>query len=127
MRYLMLVLDTPADPGDTEGVPAIEDWVAKTYGTGAGVLGDRLRPAEDAVGVRVRGGGVLVTDGPFTETKESIGGFDVIEAPDLDTAITIAAGHPMAYRGAIELRPFWPLGLDGEGAPEPGDAAGEGV
>ncbi len=117
MRYLMLVLSTPDDPElraeDAAGAPAIETWVEKYYGSGAAVLGDRLRPPQDAVGVRVRGGRVLVTDGPFSETKESIGGFDVIDAPDLDTAITMASEHPMAYEGAIELRPFWPLGLDG--------------
>jgi len=50
---------------------------------------------------------VLVTDGPFAETKEQVFGFDVIEAADLDEAVAIAAGHPMAYHGAIELRPFW--------------------
>ncbi|SKC36757.1 YciI family protein [Krasilnikoviella flava] len=116
MRYLMLVLSTPEDPelrpGDAAGAPPIEGWVEKYYGSGTAVLGDRLRPPADAVGVRVRGGRTLVTDGPFSETKEAVGGFDVIDAPDLDTAITIAGEHPMAHAGAIELRPFWPLGLD---------------
>ncbi|MBD8078347.1 YciI family protein [Cellulosimicrobium arenosum] len=116
MRYLMLVLSTPEDPElrpeDAEGAPPIEQWVARHYGSGAAVLGDRLRPPDDAVGVRVRGSRVLVTDGPFSETKEAIGGFDVIEADDLDTAIAIASEHPMAHAGAIELRPVWPLNLD---------------
>ncbi|MGW8567359.1 YciI family protein [Isoptericola sp. NPDC055881] len=120
MRYLMLVLSTPADPElraeDAEGAPPIEGWVEKYYGSGTAVLGDRLRPPGDAVGVRVRGGRTLVTDGPFSETKEAIGGFDVIDAPDLDTAITIASEHPMAHGGAIELRPFWPLDLEDAGA-----------
>jgi hypothetical protein len=111
MRYLMLVLNTPDDPGDTEPTTPIEEWSEKVYGSGAGVVGDRLRPQEDAVGVRVRRGEVLVTDGPFTESKESIGGFDVIEAADLDEAVKIASDHPMAFGGAIELRPFWPLEL----------------
>jgi hypothetical protein len=110
MRYLMLVLTTPDDPADATGdVPDIEEWVARHDSSGARVLGERLRPSADAVGVRVRGGKVLVTDGPFSETKEAIGGFDIIDAPDLDEAISIAAGHPMAYGGAIELRPFWPF------------------
>jgi hypothetical protein len=118
MRYLMLVLSTPDAPADPVGVPDIETWVRDTYDTGRAVIGDRLRPPADAVGVQVRSGEVVVTDGPFTETKEVIAGFDVLEAPDLDEAIKIAAAHPMAYTGAIELRPFWPLGLD-DGA-EPG-------
>jgi hypothetical protein len=117
MRYLMLVLSTPQDPEltpqDEAGAPSIEDWVDRYYGDGTATAGDRLRPPSDAVGVRVRGGKVLVTDGPFYEAKEAIGGFDVIEAPDLDTAITVASEHPMAHAGAIELRPVWPLDLDG--------------
>ena len=52
---------------------------------------------------------VLVTDGPFTESKEWIAGYDVIEAADLDEAIEIASKHPMARFGRIELRPVWPL------------------
>lgn len=115
MRYLMLVLVTPDDPPDpTDDVPDIEEWVERYDASGSRVFGERLRPPTDTVGVRVRGGKVLVTDGPFSETKEAIGGFDVIDAPDLDEAIGIAAAHPMAYGGAIELRPFWPFG-EGEG------------
>lgn len=124
MRYLMLVLSTPDDPElrseDAVGAPPIEGWVEKYYGSGAAVLGDRLRPPADAVGVRVRGGRTLVTDGPFSETKEAIGGFDVIDAPDLDTAVTIASEHPMAHEGAIELRPVWPLDLEGAAATDGG-------
>lgn len=123
MRYLMLVLTTPDDPGDTPEAIPIEEWSEKVYGSGAGIVGDRLRPQEDSVGVRVRRGEVLVTDGPFTEAKESIGGFDVIEAADLDEAITIAAEHPMAFGGAIKLRPFWPLGIDDRPDTDRPDAA----
>ncbi|WP_026365976.1 YciI family protein [Promicromonospora sukumoe] len=116
MRYLMLVLSTPDAPAEPGDVPRIEDWVRDTYDTGRAVLGDRLRPPADAVGVQVRAGEVIVTDGPFSETKEVVAGFDVLDAPDLDEAIRIAAAHPMAYTGALELRPFWPLGLD-DGVP----------
>jgi hypothetical protein len=51
---------------------------------------------------------VLVTDGPFAETKEWIAGFDILECANLDEAIDIAAKHPMARFGRIEIRPFWP-------------------
>lgn len=121
MRYLMLVLDTPDAPAEPADVPDIETWVRDTYGSGRAVIGDRLRPPSDAVGVRVRSGEVVVTDGPFTETKEVIAGFDILDAPDLDEAIRIAAAHPMAHLGAVELRPFWPLELDGDA----GTTAGE--
>jgi hypothetical protein len=118
MRYLMLVLSTPDAPAHVENVPDIETWVRDTYDTGRAIIGDRLRPPADAVGVQVRSGEVVVTDGPFTETKEVIAGFDILDAPDLDEAIRIAAAHPMAYNGVIELRPFWPLDLDGEAEAE---------
>jgi hypothetical protein len=64
--------------------------------------------------VRVRGGERLVTDGPYTESKEWIAGFDVLECDTIEQAIDIAAAHPMAYGGRIEVRAFWPLaGGDG--------------
>jgi len=125
MRYLMLVLSTPDAPAEPENVPTIEDWVRDTYDTGHAIIGDRLRPPADAVGVQVRTGEVVVTDGPFSETKEVIAGFDILEAPDLDEAIRIAAAHPMAYTGAVELRPFWPLGLDSDAPATESDAGGE--
>ncbi len=53
---------------------------------------------------------MLVTDGPFAETREWIAGVDILECADLDEAIAVAADHEMARRGRIELRPFWPLG-----------------
>jgi hypothetical protein len=56
--------------------------------------------------VRVRDGQRLLTDGPFTESKEWICGFDILEVEDLDEAIEIASRHPMARNGQIELRPF---------------------
>jgi len=54
----------------------------------------------------------LLTDGPYAETKDLIAGFDVLECADLDEAIDVASKHPMAWAGAIELRPFWPDGED---------------
>jgi hypothetical protein len=50
----------------------------------------------------------MVTDGPFAETKEQIAGFDVLDCADLDEALEVAAKHPMARYGMLELRPFWP-------------------
>jgi hypothetical protein len=55
----------------------------------------------------MRGGDVLVADGPFAETKEQIAGFDIIECADLDEAIDVASRHPVARFGSIEVRPFW--------------------
>ncbi len=58
-------------------------------------------------GRRRRDGKLLVTDGPFAETREWIAGFDILECEDLDEAIAIAAEHPMSRFGRLELRPFW--------------------
>jgi len=50
---------------------------------------------------------VVTTDGPFAETKEQVAGFDLLECRDLDDAIAVAAGHPVAGGGALEIRPLW--------------------
>src|SRR5882762_5507879 len=71
--------------------------------------GAGLRPPADATTVRVRDDNVLLTDGPFAETKEQIGGIVLIECADLDEAIEIAAKHPFATYGSIEIRPLPPL------------------
>jgi hypothetical protein len=104
----MLILEK--DVVDRLPTPEIESWVAEHDANGTRVLGERLRPAADVRRVQVRDGDVVVTDGPFSESKEVIGGFDVIEAPDLDAALAIAATHPGAHGGdTIEVHPFWPV------------------
>lgn len=66
---------------------------------------NRLKPASTATTIRVRDGKLLITDGPFAETKEQFGGYYLIEAGDLDEAIRIAARIPGARYGCVELRP----------------------
>jgi hypothetical protein len=73
---------------------------------GAWVFAGGLHPADTATVVREKDGDVLTTDGPFAETKEQLGGFWVIEAPDLDAALDWARKATVACRGAIEVRPF---------------------
>jgi hypothetical protein len=70
------------------------------------VAGDALQPTSTATTVRVRDGETLVTDGPFAETKEQLGGYYVIDAKDADEALGIAARIPGARHGAIEVRPI---------------------
>jgi hypothetical protein len=113
MQYVMFVATDPEhDRSGDEGVP-IEQWVAENDERGTRLWGNRLQPVQDATLVRVRGGETIVTDGPFTESKEWIAGFDILECRDLDEAIEIASRHPMARGGRIELRPFW-NGVDEE-------------
>ncbi len=110
MKYMMFVVVDPAAAAEAEPSPddlSIEQWLDEVDGPGKRVMGNQLRPVSDATTVRVSRGQLLVTDGPFTESKEWIAGFDILECNDLDEAIAIAARHPMANGGKLELRPFW--------------------
>jgi hypothetical protein len=107
MKYLLIhCLDPSADLNDDDD-DDIDAWDAEMEARGVKLSGGRLRPAGEARTVRVRGGRVLVSDGPFAETKEQIAGFNVIECASLDEAIEVASRHPTAKIGTFELRPFW--------------------
>lgn len=112
MKYLLLICASEsAEPSPAEEAGAdtdIASWLAEMNGRGVRLQGNELRPASDGRTVRVRGGQVLIADGPFAETKEQIAGFDILECADLDEAIEVAAKHPVARFGTIEVRPFWP-------------------
>lgn len=106
MRFLMFVcVDPAADPFD----PAhdnIDEWVASHDRSGVRIMGNRLDGLESARTVRVRKDKLLVTDGPFAETKEWIAGFDLLECDGIEMAVRVAARHPMARFGRIEVRPL---------------------
>jgi hypothetical protein len=103
---MMVVVDGPVTDGPTG--PEIEAWVAEMDARGTRVTGNRVVSPAEATTVRVRDGEVLLTDGPYAETREQMGGFDIIECADLGEAIDVASRHPMAARGMIEVRQFWP-------------------
>jgi hypothetical protein len=114
MKYLLLVcwdaqnMDAQSEPAssvaaDEESFP----WLDEVQARGIWVTGDQLAPPRRARSVRVRDGKPIVTDGPFAETKEAVGGFDILECDSLDEAVEIAAGHPVAQMGTIEVRPLW--------------------
>ena len=106
MEYLMfVVVDPTGEPTDESP----EAWVTELDAAGIRLHGDRLRPVEDATTVRVRNGQVIVTDGPFTESKEWIAGYDLLECDSLEQAVEVASKHPMARAGAIEVRAAWPI------------------
>jgi hypothetical protein len=77
----------------------------------AGVIrgGERLRPTSEATTVRVKNGKTDVLDGPYADTKEQLGGFYLIDVPDLDAALSWAARCPGAATGSMEVRPIWPM------------------
>jgi len=107
MRFLMFVTVDPDLVGTVAEDPTA--WVGETTAKGQRLQGDRLRPVSDATTLWPKeGGGTFVSDGPFAETKEQIAGYDIIECADLDEAVEVAAKHPVAKFGAIELRPVWP-------------------
>lgn len=108
MQFLIFVCQdsSPVEPPSTPGMD-IEEWVSTMEQRGIRLAGDRLQPASAAKAVRVRNDEVLVTDGPFIESKEAIGGFDVLECRDLAEAVEVAAAHPMSRYGVIEVRPVW--------------------
>ena len=109
-RYLMLVCVDP--DGEKDGADDVEPWVEKWDGLGVRLFGEVLRPPADATQVMARDGRVVVSDGPFTESKEWIAGIDFIEVSDLDQAVEVASSHPMARSGLIVLTPAWPFDVE---------------
>jgi hypothetical protein len=103
MKYICLVY---LEAGDH----TVPDRECANYAEGLGKTGvlmaaEALQPIETATSVRVRNGEVLITDGPFAETKEQLAGFYLVEAENLDDAIRIAASIPPAREGTVEVRP----------------------
>jgi hypothetical protein len=111
MRYMLMICDDETDDrGPLELVRDAEhvSWIDYLDRHGVPLLdGVRLRPSTDATKVRSRNGETLVSDGPFMESKEQIGGFALIECEHLDDAIEVAGRHPFARHGVIEIRPVW--------------------
>jgi len=108
MRYALLIYVAPWESTpeeDTAVMNAYNAFGAEAMAADVMRGGEALHEAKTATSVRVREGKVLVTDGPFAETKEEFGGFYLIEAANLDDAIKWAAKIPGAVRGTIEIRP----------------------
>jgi len=115
MHYMLLIysneatMQTASDDTRTQMTAAYGTYTEAMVKAGAFVAGDRLRPSATASTVRSAGGKTQVLDGPYAETKEQLGGFYIIEAPDLDGALSWAERCPGAAIGAIEVRPLWPM------------------
>jgi hypothetical protein len=117
MRYLLLIYTDEAAwaEGEREKCYAESTRLAHELHAKQQYLGAApLHPVATATSVRVREGKRLVTDGPFAETREQLGGFFLVESPNLDEAIAIAARVPGARKGTVEVRPV----LDVPGLPD---------
>jgi hypothetical protein len=108
MKYLFLVY------GEEDKIAAMDDHEclacdASLRASGQCIASEALEPVETATTVRIRNGRVSVSDGPFAETKETLAGFYLVEARDLNEAIQIAAKIPPAKVGSVEVRPIRPI------------------
>jgi len=114
MNYLLLIYNNETETvalGETalqKMIGEYTDFTKSIVQAGNFKAGDRLKPVSSASTVRVRNGKAAITDGPFAETREQLGGYYLIEAKNLDEATAIAARIPGAKYGSIEVRPIWP-------------------
>ena len=115
MKYLLMIYGNEAAEADVP--PAARQQVMAAYmaysqalvTAGVMVGGERLRPSSAATRVRTGSGKTEVLDGPYADSKEQLGGYYMIEVPDLDQAITWAARCPGAQHGTMEVRPVWEM------------------
>jgi len=112
-KYMLLLYVPPeargAEARESGAAATLDDWFAYTdelEQAGAFVASDALQPIDAATTVRVRDAETLITDGPFAETKEMLGGYYLIDVPDLDAALAWAAKVPNAPYGSVEVRPI---------------------
>ena len=120
MKYMLMFYDNPANNIPPQDEAERNAWFGRwmAYNTAIGesgvvVIGHALQPPHTATTVRMRGDQRQVQDGPFADTKEMLGGFYVIDVPDLDEALSWAARCPAALKGGVEVRPLM------ENPPEP--------
>ena len=113
MQYLLMIYTSEAEFAKMTPA-AITTMTAEYTEFTKGIIqagqfkaGDRLKPTSSASTVRVRNGKTAITDGPFAETREQLGGYYLVEAKNLDEATAIAARIPGAKWGSIEVRPIW--------------------
>jgi hypothetical protein len=111
-QYLMLIYRDSDAPPPSEMPEMHPRWMAYTQSlkdAGLFIAGDALEGVETATTVRERDGQVTVTDGPFAETKEILGGYYLVDAPDLDTVLEHAKNAPNVAWGSLEVRPIMAL------------------
>ena len=107
MRYLLIICHDDAFAPSEGLVADIVAWEADLERRGLRLGGAPLRPPAEAVTVRVREGRVLRQDGPFSAAAEQMAAYELLECASLEEAVELAARHPMARAGTVEVRPVW--------------------
>lgn len=113
MHYMLMIYsdETPelamSEADNMALMAAYGAYTQAMVSAGVLVAGERLRPTTDATSVRLRDGRTELLDGPYADTREQLGGFYIIDVPDLDAALQWAARCPSAAVGTIEVRPIW--------------------
>ncbi len=127
MQYLLLIYGSEADVDDFSEatMKAYNDFWDHVTAKGVLKAGEALHPPSTATTVRVRDGNTVMTDGPFAETKEILGGFYVVDVADLDEALGYAAMIPGAKTGSIEVRPIVDFGAAGAETAAAGSVASD--
>jgi hypothetical protein len=123
MRYMLIHTDDPSltSGWDDEARASAYSWIEKVTRSRIGLQGSPVRPTADATTIKIRDGELVITDGPYAETKEQIAGYTVLECASMDEAVRWAGGHPHSWMGATEVRalldsaPPVPLPEPGEG------------
>ena len=110
MQYMLLIYENDDERVEKmdDRMPTCAAYAEAMKKAGIYICGERLRSASATTSVRVVDGKTHVVDGPYAEAKEQLGGFHIIDVPDLDTALVWAARCPSANRGTVEIRPVWP-------------------
>jgi hypothetical protein len=115
MKYLLMIygdeaaVKTASKADNEEMLAAYGAYIEAMTKAGVVLGRNRLQPSASATTVRVVGGKAQVLDGPYAETKEQLGGYLLIDVPDLDTALSWAARCPGASHGVMEVRPIWEM------------------
>jgi hypothetical protein len=116
MRYLLLIcgdekrLNNLPEPESSQRQANWGTYTNELVAAGKMRGGERLRPSATATTLRLNGSGRLLSDGPFAETKEQLGGYYVVEAKDLDEAVELASKMPhLQDGGSVEIRPIWEM------------------
>ena len=123
MRYMLIHTadpDVAAEWDEKENWASFSSWLEETVRSGVNLQGSRLRPTADATTIKIRDGELIITDGPYAETKEQVAGYDVLECASLDEAVRWASRHPHSWLGSVEVRAL-PDNAPAVPLPEPGD------